>query len=172
MGRKYLGGSGSALTVWVSLAASTVLIFYGYDQVYCLSIQDFQKLTLSKPGRLWQCVSSFSQLRHHPHLTHSLSLVGQDFLRTMGHPTATQQGTLTSVYNLGCFGGALSTLYTGDKLGRPRTLMLGSFIIALGAIIQASSYSRGQMYAGRVIAGLGTGMNTATAGEYIEMRTT
>jgi hypothetical protein len=33
MGRKYLGGSGSALTVWISLAASTVLVFYGYDQV-------------------------------------------------------------------------------------------------------------------------------------------
>lgn len=71
---------------------------------------------------------------------------------------------MTSVYNLGCFGGALSTLYTGDKLGRPRTLLLGSSIIALGAIIQASSFSMGQMIAGRVVAGLGTGMNTATAG--------
>ena len=30
---KYLGGSGDALTVWISLAASTVLVFYGYDQV-------------------------------------------------------------------------------------------------------------------------------------------
>lgn len=33
MGRKYWGGSGNALTVWISVAASTVLIFYGYDQV-------------------------------------------------------------------------------------------------------------------------------------------
>lgn len=33
MARKYLGGSGSALTVWISIAASTVLVFYGYDQV-------------------------------------------------------------------------------------------------------------------------------------------
>jgi hypothetical protein len=33
MPRKYLGGSGDALTVWISIAASTVLIFYGYDQV-------------------------------------------------------------------------------------------------------------------------------------------
>ncbi len=98
------------------------------------------------------------------HTDDNCSLVGQDFLNTMGNPSATVQGTLTSVYNLGCFGGALSTLYTGDKLGRPRTLILGSSVIALGAIIQASSYSRGQMFAGRVVAGLGTGMNTATAG--------
>lgn len=33
MARKYLGGSGDALTVWISVAASTVLVFYGYDQV-------------------------------------------------------------------------------------------------------------------------------------------
>lgn len=33
MARKYLGGSGESLTVWISIAASTVLIFYGYDQV-------------------------------------------------------------------------------------------------------------------------------------------
>jgi hypothetical protein len=33
MARKYWGGSGDALTVWISIAASTVIIFYGYDQV-------------------------------------------------------------------------------------------------------------------------------------------
>lgn len=60
---------------------------------------------------------------------------------------------MTSVYNLGCFAGALSTLYSGDRLGRPKTLMLGSGVIALGAIIQASVYSAGQMYVGRVVAG-------------------
>ncbi|KAG6359708.1 hypothetical protein INS49_010760 [Diaporthe citri] len=129
MARRYLGGSGERLTVWVSIAASTVLIFYGYDQ------------------------GVFGNV-----------LVSDDFLRTMGYPSTADQGTMTSVYNLGCFAGALSTLYSGDKLGRPRTLMLGSSVIAVAAIIQAASYSAGQMYAGRVIAGLGTGMNTATAG--------
>lgn len=33
MVRKYLGGSGKGLTVWISIAASTTIIFYGYDQV-------------------------------------------------------------------------------------------------------------------------------------------
>lgn len=33
MGRKYLGGTGERLTVWISIAASTTIIFYGYDQV-------------------------------------------------------------------------------------------------------------------------------------------
>lgn len=92
-------------------------------------------------------------------------LVNEDFLRTVGNPSATAQGTMTSVYNLGCFGGALSTLYTGDRLGRPRTLILGSVTIAIGAVVQAACMNAGMQYAGRVIAGCGTGMNTATAGK-------
>ncbi|OQO03313.1 hypothetical protein B0A48_11569 [Cryoendolithus antarcticus] len=32
MGRRYLGGSGERLMVWISVATSTVLVFYGYDQ--------------------------------------------------------------------------------------------------------------------------------------------
>jgi MFS family permease len=82
----------------------------------------------------------------------------------MGYPSTSVQGTLTSVYNLGCFFGALSTIYTGDILGRPRVIMLGSSVIALGAIIQTSSYGVPQMLVGRIVAGFGTGMNTATAG--------
>lgn len=82
----------------------------------------------------------------------------------MGNPSTAVQGTLTSVYNLGCFFGALSTIWTGDRLGRPRTILFGSTVIAIGGIIQAASYGVGQMMVARVIAGLGTGMNTATAG--------
>jgi len=37
MARKYLGGSGNPLTIWISVAASTVLVFYGYDQVSLIS---------------------------------------------------------------------------------------------------------------------------------------
>ena len=121
MARKYLGGSGEGLTVWISIAASTVLVFYGYDQ------------------------GVFGNV-----------LVKEDFLRTVGYPSTSAQGTMTSVYNLGCFAGnnkpALSTLYTGDKLGRPRVLILGSTVIAVGGIIQASCYSAAQLYVGRVVA--------------------
>ncbi|KAJ8066203.1 hypothetical protein OCU04_005288 [Sclerotinia nivalis] len=82
----------------------------------------------------------------------------------MGYPPTRVQGTPTSVYNLGCFFGALSTIWTGDFLGRPRVILLGSTIIALGALIQTTSYGVAQMMMGRVVVGLGTGMNTATAG--------
>lgn len=58
----------------------------------------------------------------------------------------------------------MSTILTGDYLGRPRQILVGSTVIAIGAIIQTASYGVPQMMVGRVVAGLGTGMNTSTAG--------
>ncbi|KAJ4336963.1 hypothetical protein N0V87_004982 [Didymella glomerata] len=74
------------------------------------------------------------------------------------------QGVMTSIYNIGCFIGAMSTIWTGDILGRPRQIILGSTIIGIGAIIQTCSWTVASMMVGRIVAGLGTGMNTATAG--------
>jgi MFS family permease len=71
---------------------------------------------------------------------------------------------MTSIYNIGCFIGAMSTVWTGDMLGRPRQILLGSTIIGIGAIIQTCSWTVASMMVGRIVAGLGTGMNTATAG--------
>lgn len=73
-------------------------------------------------------------------------------------------GVMTSIYNIGCFLGAMSTVWTGDILGRPRQIILGSTIIAIGAIIQTCSWTVASMMVGRIVAGVGTGMNTATAG--------
>lgn len=54
----------------------------------------------------------------------------------------------------------MSTIWTGDILGRPRQILLGSTVIAIGAVIQTASWSVAQMMVGRIVAGLGTGMNT------------
>jgi MFS family permease len=75
-----------------------------------------------------------------------------------------RKGVMTSIYNIGCFIGALSTIWTGDIFGRPRQILIGSTIIGIGAIFQTASYGVPQMMVGRIVAGLGTGMNTATAG--------
>lgn len=58
----------------------------------------------------------------------------------------------------------MSTIFTGDIFGRPKQILVGSTVIAVGAIIQTAAYGVPQMMVGRVVAGLGTGMNTATAG--------
>ena len=67
------------------------------------------------------------------------------------------------MYTLGCFFGSLSCIYLGDRLGRIRTIQLGCLVTMIGALLQTSSYSLGQLIAGRLVAGLGFGAITATA---------
>ena len=68
-----------------------------------------------------------------------------------------------SLYTLGCFFGALSCVFLGDRFGRIRTIILGAIVSIIGATIQASSFSLAQLIIGRLVAGLGFGALTATA---------
>lgn len=77
-------------------------------------------------------------------------------------PTATTQGIAIASYNLGCFAGAVICIWLGEFLGRKRTIFLGSAIMVVGAAIQTSSFSLGQLIGGRIITGLGNGLNTST----------
>lgn len=71
--------------------------------------------------------------------------------------TSTIQGITVASYNLGCFLGAVATIWIGDYLGRRKTIFIGSAIMVVGAALQCSSFSLGQLIAGRVITGLGNG---------------
>lgn len=53
-------------------------------------------------------------------------------------------------------------MFLGQFLGRKQTIILGLVLMAVGKIIQASSYSFGQLVAGRFIAGFGNGFNTCS----------
>jgi len=67
------------------------------------------------------------------------------------------QGFVTSVYDLGCFGGALLTLIVGEKLGRKRMLMVFTIIMGAGIVLQTCSHNMTEMVWGRLIAGIGNG---------------
>ncbi|QSZ29208.1 hypothetical protein DSL72_003719 [Monilinia vaccinii-corymbosi] len=95
--------------------------------------------------------------RHHACL-HSKSLSDNSVL--LVNPS---KGTVVALYTLGCFLGALSCIRIGDALGRKRTIMLGAAINIVGAILQSSSFSLGQLIVGRLVSGLGFGALTATA---------
>lgn len=108
-------------------------------------------------------------------------IVTPDFLSTLGIANnVSLQGTITAIYDVGCFFGAIIAFVIGDALGRKKTVLLGTTIMSIGAILQITTYSVGQIIAGRyaailinreeasadsgsVIAGLGNGINTATA---------
>lgn len=63
----------------------------------------------------------------------------------------------------GCFVGAILCIWVGDFLGRRKTIFVGSSIMVIGAALQCSAFSLGHFIAGRVITGVGNGLNTSTA---------
>lgn len=54
---------------------------------------------------------------------------------------------------LGCFLGAVIAFTVGERLGRKKGVLLGTSIMSIGAILQASSYSLAQMFVARVVLG-------------------
>lgn len=76
------------------------------------------------------------------------------------------QGAVTACYEIGCFFGALFAMFRGERIGRRPLIILGAFIIIIGTLISVTAYrddwGTGQFVVGRVITGIGNGMNTAT----------
>lgn len=70
----------------------------------------------------------------------------------------------------GCLFGAIFALLFGDRLGRRRMVMTGASIMIIGVIIQVTSFPGHipllQFIVGRVITGIGNGMNTSTIPTY------
>jgi MFS family permease len=71
--------------------------------------------------------------------------------------------TVTAIYDIGCFFGAILVCVIGDPLGRKNCVLLGTTIMSIGAIIQIASFNVPEMIVGRIVAGIGNGINTSTA---------
>lgn len=61
---------------------------------------------------------------------------------------STLQGITVSSYNLGCFFGAVITIFIGDILGRRKMIFLGSAIMIVGALLQCTAFSLAHMIIG------------------------
>ncbi|KAJ5650871.1 uncharacterized protein N7484_004594 [Penicillium longicatenatum] len=79
-----------------------------------------------------------------------------------GHGSSSLQGTVVAIYEIGCFVGAIISLILGEKLGRRKCILAGCVILSIGAAIQCSAYGIPQLIVGRIIAGVGNGLNTST----------
>ncbi|EED17721.1 MFS monosaccharide transporter, putative [Talaromyces stipitatus ATCC 10500] len=72
------------------------------------------------------------------------------------------QGAAVSAYNVGCFVGSILCIFIGDRLGRRKTIFLGSSIMVIGATLQCTAFSLAHFIVGRIITGIGNGLNTST----------
>lgn len=52
---------------------------------------------------------------------------------------------VVSLYDVGCFFGAMSLGSLADPIGRERTLAVACFVFIVGAVLQATSYSIAQI---------------------------
>lgn len=97
-------------------------------------------------------------------------LIGVDdnpFGRYFNSPDADMQGNITALYDIGCVVGSIICYFVGERFGRRSMLMLGGCIMIIGAIILGSSINVAQLIAGRIITGIGNGMNSSTAPVYL-----
>lgn len=68
------------------------------------------------------------------------------------------QGIVIAAFELGALVGALSCLDLGDRLGRRATVWLGMCFMLIGGILQCSAWKVGQLLTGRIVSGIGLGL--------------
>ncbi|KAJ5081796.1 hypothetical protein NUU61_010060 [Penicillium alfredii] len=86
------------------------------------------------------------------------------FIHDLVGPTKTKTlSTVTAIYDIGCFFGSIAAFTLGERLGRIKSILYGTAIMAIGTILCASSFSLPQIFVGRVVLGIGNGINTVSA---------
>lgn len=139
--KKYFGLRGQSLNWAVGLIAGCDFLLFGYDQ-----------------GVFGGILTMPSFLSHFPQIDSSAAGLSA----AEASSRSTTQGITTAAYNLGCFLGAVITIFISNPLGRKRMIILGTSIMIIGAVLQASAMSLPHLIVGRIITGLGNGGNTST----------
>ncbi|KAM0748971.1 general substrate transporter [Meredithblackwellia eburnea MCA 4105] len=135
----YYGLRGKSLNRAVAFIAGMGFLLFGYDQGVMGGLLTLESFIQTFPSL--DTVHTTGTVKSH---------------------NSTILGVSIAIYEIGCMIGALSCLYVGEKFGRRKTILLGSTIMIIGAALQCSAFSLGQLVAGRVVTGLGNGFITAT----------
>ncbi|KAH1754860.1 hypothetical protein KXX56_007787 [Aspergillus fumigatus] len=71
------------------------------------------------------------------------------------------QGLVIASFELGALAGALACLDLGDRLGRRLTVWFGMLFMLVGGTLQTSAWALSQLTVGRVLSGIGLGLQGA-----------
>lgn len=138
------GLKGRPLRVAITITAVMGFSLFGYNQGMMAGLVDGEEFKNSFP--ILEIPSNAS-----PGTEHYVNVI---------------RGGVVSCYEIGCFFGALFSMFFGEYLGRTRVVLLGASVLTIGALITAATYGDkwgvGQFVIGRVVSGIGNGMNTAT----------
>ncbi|KAA8571442.1 hypothetical protein MFRU_026g00540 [Monilinia fructicola] len=84
------------------------------------------------------------------------------FKDTFEDPDPTITGLIVAIYEVGCFLGSVATSIFGENVGRKRSIAIGVVIMIIGAVLQATAYSRPHIIVARVASGVGMGFINST----------
>ncbi|WVQ69483.1 uncharacterized protein L199_007702 [Kwoniella botswanensis] len=76
--------------------------------------------------------------------------------------STSMQGTVTSLFELGCFAGALLVSLFGERFSRRALLFIYTVPMIIGSVIQVAAQDTAMLIVGRMVAGLGLGGITST----------
>lgn len=93
-------------------------------------------------------------------------VISKYWLLQMNNPSSLMVGTMTALYDVGAVFGAIGAAFTGEALGRKRTLLLGTAVLTIGTVLMGSSYERVQFMISRIITGIGIGYITSVTPVY------
>jgi len=114
MGFKQL--TGRRLNLTINFVAGLAIMFFGYDQGMMSGVQ--------APDYVKTMGLGFSTYEG----------PDQGFVATITEPT--KQGGIVSIYYLGTLIGCLAGGVIGDKIGRIKTMLIGSIWVLFGAALQ------------------------------------
>ncbi|EOD45806.1 Sugar/inositol transporter [Neofusicoccum parvum] len=140
LGSRFYGLRGTKLNVAVGVIAGLDFLLFGYDQGVMGGL-------LTLPSFL----NTFPEID----VNAGTSQGDRDHRSTI-------QGISVASYNVGCFCGAVATIWVGNMLGRRWTIWIGSAIMVVGAALQCSASGLAHFIVGRIITGIGNGLNTST----------
>jgi sugar porter (SP) family MFS transporter len=138
---KYWGFRGRQLNLAISSLGSLDFLLFGYDQGVTGGLLD---------------LPSFN--KHFP----TINPLEEGISSSLKSQRELNQGITVAAYNLGCFLGAIICIFIGNPLGRRRTIMTGCTIMTIGATLMSTSFHLEQFIIGRIITGIGNGINTST----------
>ncbi|KAJ5125123.1 sugar transporter STL1 [Penicillium atrosanguineum] len=145
------GLRGKKLHLAITITSVVGFSLFGYDQ-----------------GLMSGLISGSQFVKEFPPLDDSIRPIpdGYSSVKAFTSHVSVLQGAVTACYELGCFFGAIFTLCFGERIGRTPLLVTGGALMVLGTAISTAAFGPhwglGQFVVGRVISGLGNGMDTAT----------
>ncbi|QRW04881.1 Sugar (and other) transporter [Ceratobasidium sp. AG-Ba] len=81
--------------------------------------------------------------------------IAQDSFKTyFNHPSQTITGALVSTYIAGEAIGACFAAWSGDAIGRKRTIAVAAGVATIGTVLQTASVHIGMLLCGRIITGM------------------